>query len=75
MCIEKQQTLQSVLSGTDMANISTENAKQGHRYRALSILQQTIEDANITKKRVLTTNEEVSHSKKNNEKMHTYILR
>ena len=54
MCIEKQQTLQSVLSGTDMANISTENAKQGHRYRALSILQQTIEDAHSGKRMFLS---------------------
>ena len=54
MYIEKQQTLQSVLSGNDMVNISTENAKQGHRYRALSILQQTIEDAHSGKRMFLS---------------------
>lgn len=54
MCIEKQQTLQSVLSGADMVNITADNAKQSQRYRALSILQQTIEDAHSGKRMFLS---------------------
>lgn len=54
ICVEKNQTLQSLLSGTDMVNIVLEMAKYGHRYRALNILQQTIEDAHNGKRQFLS---------------------
>eukprot|EP00250_Pteridium_aquilinum_P019708 c24544_g1_i1 orf=3-4136(-) len=54
ICVEKNQTLQSLLSGTDMVNVVSETAKHGHRYRALNMLQQTIEDAHNGKRQFLS---------------------
>ncbi|KAI5082091.1 hypothetical protein GOP47_0001834 [Adiantum capillus-veneris] len=54
ICSEKNQTLQALLSGTDMVNVISESVKHGHRYRALNILQQTIEDAHNGKRQFLS---------------------
>ncbi|MCO5611281.1 hypothetical protein L7F22_065533 [Adiantum nelumboides] len=54
VCTEKGQTLQALLSGMDMVNVVLESVKHGHRYRALNILQQTIEDAHNGKRQFLS---------------------
>ncbi|KAH6555767.1 hypothetical protein KP509_1Z229800 [Ceratopteris richardii] len=54
ICTERNQTLQALLSGRDMVNVSSESFRQGHRYRALNILHQTIEDAYNGKRQFLS---------------------